>query len=173
MVTDIDFGGNDDVDEITIPIPRNLQADGQQTPLRTYTGRCGRANLEARISIISECPANMYGPQCTVECVEQPDKVGRSATILGRPPALETMWGQPAVCVGQVFKSQVALRALQTITLLESVSARHETTRVATLPVTQSLEKGYVSKVSSTQRETALIQVSHNKTYFSRSCSKH
>ena len=70
MVTDIDFGGNDDVDEITIPIPRNLQADGQQTPLRTYTGRCGRANLEARISIISECPANMYGPQCTVECVE-------------------------------------------------------------------------------------------------------
>ena len=70
MVTDIDLGKNDDVDEITIPIPRNLQADGQQTPLRTYTGRCGRANLAARISIISECPANMYGPQCTVECVE-------------------------------------------------------------------------------------------------------
>ena len=74
------------------------------------------------------------------------------------------MLGQPAVCVGQVFKSQVAVRALQTITLLESVSARHKTTRVATLLVTQSLEKGYVSKASSTQRETVLIQVSHNKT---------
>ena len=111
----------------------------------------------------------MYGPQCTVECVEAAGQSRVICNYLGETTCFGNYVGPTcSMCRTVFFKSQVAVRVLQTITLLESVSARHETTRVATLLVTQSLEKGYVSKVSSTQRETALIQVSHNKTYFSR-----
>ena len=85
-VTDIDLGRNDPVDMITVPIPRNLKADGQQTPARVYLGSCGRASIQVRISITSDCPPNTFGPQCSRQCVESGGQ--RICNYLGEPTCL-------------------------------------------------------------------------------------
>ena len=93
-ITDIDTLFDDRVDRITIPIPAELRADGQQTPVRTYTGECGRANLELRFSITSECPSNRYGPLCTTECVDTGGQ--RFCNYLGAATCLGNF--QPPTC---------------------------------------------------------------------------
>ena len=70
-VTDEDFVGNDPVDMITIPFSDDWRADSTFNPSITRLGSCGRASLTVSVRIVSLCPANMYGPQCTQECIER------------------------------------------------------------------------------------------------------
>ena len=95
-ITDVDtLSGDDNIDRITIPIPDNLRADGQQSPLQTYFGACGRANIAVRFNITSECPPNTYGPQCNRQCVDTGGQ--RFCNYLGEPTCLGNF--QPPDCI--------------------------------------------------------------------------
>ena len=72
-VTDEDFGGDDPVDSITIPFSSDWTANSQFNPSITGFETCGRASLTVSIRIFSNCPPNMYGPQCTQECIQRPN----------------------------------------------------------------------------------------------------
>ena len=94
-VTDDDGSpaNDDEVDEIVIPLGAHLQADSEFGPNVTYYGSCGRANIQVRTRITSECPPNRYGPTCTKVCVEVP---GRTAcNYLGQAVCLDNFDGVP------------------------------------------------------------------------------
>ena len=71
-VIDADFGEDDHIDDIIIPFSDQLRADSMFSNTITQTGVCGRATLSVRINITSLCPANMYGPNCDIVCVDGP-----------------------------------------------------------------------------------------------------
>ena len=74
-ITDYDtFAENEMVDEITIPLSGQLEADSQFGPTKTYSGSCGRASLAVKFRLTSLCPTNQYGPQCDKECIEEPQQ---------------------------------------------------------------------------------------------------
>ena len=70
-VIDDDFGEDDRIDDFIIPFSAQLRADSIFSSTITQTGVCGRATLSVRINITSLCPANMYGPNCDIVCVNQ------------------------------------------------------------------------------------------------------
>ena len=74
-ITDYDsIGDNDTVDDITIPLSGQLEADSLFSLSKTYSGSCGRASLAVKFRLTSLCPTNQYGPQCDKECIEEPQQ---------------------------------------------------------------------------------------------------
>ena len=82
---------DDEVDEIIVPLGRHLQANSEYNPNATYYGTCGRARMQLRTRITSECPDNVYGPQCSVYCEEVPGQ--KVCNYLGEVTCLENFDG--------------------------------------------------------------------------------
>ena len=70
-IDDDDFLDDDPVDEIRISFDRMLRLSSSFSPQSTYTGVCGRARITISFRISSNCPLNMYGPSCSVTCMDQ------------------------------------------------------------------------------------------------------
>ena len=92
-VTDDDGSpaNDDEVDEIIIPLGAHLQADSEFGPNVTYYGTCGRAYIQVRTRITSECPANRYGPNCTKVCTEVPGR--KVCNYIGDASCLGNFYG--------------------------------------------------------------------------------
>ena len=82
---------DDEVDEIIVPLGRHLQANSEYNPNTTYYGTCGRARMQLRTRITSECPDNVCGPQCSVYCEEVPGQ--KVCNYLGEVTCLENFDG--------------------------------------------------------------------------------
>ena len=68
------FGDPDHVDDIIVPLDRTLRLSTTFTPLKTYTGTCGRSSIGISLKISSNCPANKYGPTCSITCIDHPNQ---------------------------------------------------------------------------------------------------
>ncbi|CAI8030532.1 hypothetical protein GBAR_LOCUS17303 [Geodia barretti] len=69
----------------------HLQADSEFGPNVTYYGTCGRAYIQVRTRITSECPANRYGPNCTKVCTEVPGR--KVCNYIGDASCLGNFYG--------------------------------------------------------------------------------
>ena len=70
-IEDDDFGIDDSIDEILVPFSSTVRLSSTFSPQSTYTGVCGRARITISFRISSSCPVNMYGPSCSVTCMDQ------------------------------------------------------------------------------------------------------
>ena len=83
---------DDEIDNIIVPLGGYLQANAEFGPNLTYYGACGRAQLQLRIRVTSECPETLYGPNCSRECVEVPGQ--RICNYLGDATCLGNFAGE-------------------------------------------------------------------------------
>ena len=62
------------VDVIIIKLPTNKKANLDYGP-ETFYGLCGKGHMKVNIRITSDCPPNLYGPECDIWCEEESELI--------------------------------------------------------------------------------------------------